>query len=58
MREVVIDTEATELDPLGGHRVVEMGAIELIDRSPAGQTFHRYVGPGSRLLVVLASAVK
>jgi DNA polymerase III subunit epsilon len=41
MREIVIDTETTGLDPLGGHRVVEIGAVELINRSPTGQTFHR-----------------
>jgi DNA polymerase III subunit epsilon len=44
MREVVIDTETTGLDALGGnHRVVEIGAVELINRSPIGRTFHSYV---------------
>ena len=33
MREIVLDTETTGLDPLGGHRIVEIGAVELIDRS-------------------------
>jgi DNA polymerase III subunit epsilon len=45
MREIVIDTETTGLDPLDGHRVVEIGAVELINRSPTGRTFHRYVCP-------------
>jgi DNA polymerase III subunit epsilon len=45
MREIVIDTETTGLDPLDGHRVVEIGAVELINRSPTGQTFHRYLCP-------------
>jgi DNA polymerase III subunit epsilon len=45
MREIVIDTETTGLDPLDGHRVVEVGAVELINRSPTGQTFHRYLKP-------------
>jgi DNA polymerase-3 subunit epsilon len=45
MREIVIDTETTGLDPLDGHRVVEVGAVELINRSPTGQTFHRYLNP-------------
>jgi DNA polymerase III subunit epsilon len=45
MREIVIDTETTGLDPLGGHRIVEIGAVELVDHSPTGQTFHRYVCP-------------
>jgi DNA polymerase-3 subunit epsilon len=45
MREIVIDTETTGLDPLDGHRVVEIGAVELINRSPTGNTFHRYLCP-------------
>jgi DNA polymerase III subunit epsilon len=45
MREIVIDTETTGLDPEDGYRFVEIGAVELINRSPAGQTFHRYVCP-------------
>jgi DNA polymerase-3 subunit epsilon len=45
IHEIVIDTETTGLDPLDGHRVVEIGAVELINRAPTGQTFHRYVCP-------------
>jgi DNA polymerase-3 subunit epsilon len=45
MRELVIDAETTGLDPLDGHRVVEIGAVELINRSPTGETFHRYLRP-------------
>jgi DNA polymerase III epsilon subunit family exonuclease len=45
MREIVIDTETTGLDPLNGDRVVEIGAVELVNRSLTGQTFHRYVCP-------------
>jgi DNA polymerase III subunit epsilon len=45
MGEIVIDTETTGFDPLNGHRVVEIGAVELINRSPTSQTFHRYVCP-------------
>jgi hypothetical protein len=45
MREIVIDTETTGLDPTEGHRVVEIGAVELVNRSLTGQTFHRYVCP-------------
>ena len=45
MREIVIDTETTGLDPLSGHRVVEIGAVELVDHSPTGRTFHRYLNP-------------
>jgi len=45
MREIVIDTETTGLDPLDDHRVVEIGTVELINRSPTGKTFHRYLCP-------------
>ena len=43
MREIVIDTETTGLDPLDGHRIVEIGAVEPVDRSLTGQTFHCYL---------------
>jgi DNA polymerase-3 subunit epsilon len=45
MREIVIDTEAIGLDPLEGHRIVEIEAVELINRPPTGTTFHRYLCP-------------
>ena len=45
MREIVLDTETTGLDPFQGHRLVEIGCIELINRIPTGQTFHRYLNP-------------
>jgi DNA polymerase III subunit epsilon len=45
MREIVIDTETTGLDPSQGHRLVEIGCIELVNRIPSGQVFHRYVNP-------------
>src|SRR6266849_7888779 len=45
MREVVFDTETTGLDPYQGHRLVEVGCIELVNRFPTGQTFHRYLHP-------------
>ena len=45
MREIVLDTETTGLDPLTGDRVVEIGCIELFNRIPTGQTFHCYVNP-------------
>jgi len=45
MREIVLDTETTGLDPLDGHRLVEIGCIELINRIPSGQTFHHYFNP-------------
>ena len=45
MREIVLDTETTGLDPAKGHRVVEIGAIELINLIPTGKSFHAYLNP-------------
>jgi DNA polymerase-3 subunit epsilon len=45
MREIVLDTETTGLDPFQGHRVVEIGCIELVNRFPTGKTFHVYINP-------------
>jgi DNA polymerase III subunit epsilon len=45
LREIVLDTETTGLDPYDGHRVVEIGCIELINRIPTGRTWHAYVNP-------------
>ena len=45
MREIVLDTETTGLDPYTGHRVVEIGCIELWNRIPTGKTYHQYINP-------------
>src|SRR5262249_43569336 len=45
MREIVLDTETTGLDPAQGHRLVELGCIELLNGIPTGATFHTYVNP-------------
>lgn len=45
MREIVLDTETTGLDPLGGDRLVEIGAVEIVNTIPTGRTFHVYVNP-------------
>lgn len=45
MREIVFDTETTGLDPSQGHRLVEIGCVELVNRFATGQTFHRYLNP-------------
>ena len=45
MREIVLDTETTGLDPNDGHRVIEIGCVELIDHFPTGKTFQRYLNP-------------
>jgi DNA polymerase III subunit epsilon len=45
MREIVFDTETTGLDPYQGHRLIEIGCVELVNRFPTGQTFHRHLNP-------------
>ena len=45
MREVVIDTETTGLDPQDGHRIVEIACLELIHHVPTGRKLHRYINP-------------
>jgi DNA polymerase-3 subunit epsilon len=45
MREIILDTETTGLDPLRGDRLVEIGCVEIFNRMPTGQTFHRYFNP-------------
>jgi DNA polymerase-3 subunit epsilon len=46
MREIVFDTETTGLDPKAGHRLVEVGCIELVNHLPTGRRFQRYINPG------------
>lgn len=45
MREIIFDTETTGLDPRTGHRLVEIGCIELVDRRETGRNFHAYFHP-------------
>ncbi|MEM8792679.1 MAG: DNA polymerase III subunit epsilon [Pseudomonadota bacterium] len=45
MREIVMDTETTGLDPADGHRIVEIGAIELVNHLPTGRVYHQYINP-------------
>lgn len=45
LREVILDTETTGLDPANGDRIVEIGAVELMNHLPTGQTFHVYINP-------------
>lgn len=45
MREIVLDTETTGFDPATGDRIVEIGAIELMNHLPTGQTYHVYINP-------------
>lgn len=46
MRQVVLDTETTGLDPAQGHRIVEVGCVEMVDRRLTGRHFHHYINPG------------
>ncbi len=45
MREIVMDTETTGLDPFSGHRIVEIGAVELLNHIPTGTVYHQYINP-------------
>jgi DNA polymerase-3 subunit epsilon len=45
MREIVFDTETTGLSPNDGHRLVEIGCVEIINRCETGRTFHKYINP-------------
>lgn len=45
MREIVFDTETTGLDPNSGHRVVEIGCVELVNHLQTGNHFHAYINP-------------
>lgn len=45
MREIVFDTETTGLDPFSGDRLVEIGAVELVNHIPTGKEYHQYINP-------------
>ena len=45
MREIVLDTETTGFEPSEGHRIVEIGAVELENHMPTGNTYHQYINP-------------
>jgi len=45
MRQIILDTETTGLEPGEGHRVIEIGCVELVDRRLSGQHFHQYLNP-------------
>lgn len=45
MRQIVLDTETTGIDPSQGHRIIEIGCVELVDRKITGNTYHVYINP-------------
>lgn len=45
MRQIVLDTETTGLEPEQGHRIIEIGCVEILNRRPTGRTFHHYLNP-------------
>lgn len=48
MREIIFDTETTGLKPEDGERVIEIGAVEFVNRMPSGRNFHKYINPDGR----------
>jgi DNA polymerase-3 subunit epsilon len=45
MRQIVLDVETTGLEAAAGHRIIEIGCVEMLNRRPTGQKFHRYLNP-------------
>jgi DNA polymerase-3 subunit epsilon len=45
MRQIVLDVETTGLEVAAGHRIIEIGCVEIVNRRPTGQKFHRYLNP-------------
>lgn len=45
MRQVILDTETTGLSPQAGHRITEIGCVELVDLMPTGRTYQQYINP-------------
>ena len=49
MRQIVLDTETTGLEPTEGHRIIEIGCVELLDRRLTGNTYHQYIQPDRKI---------
>jgi DNA polymerase-3 subunit epsilon len=45
MRQIILDTETTGLEPSDGHRIIEIGCVELVNRRITGNTYHQYIQP-------------
>ena len=57
MREIILDTETTGLNPSNGDRVVEIGCVELVNHISTGETYHQYINP-EKLIIVTAGDFK
>ena len=49
MRQIVLDTETTGIDPKEGHRIIEIGCVEVVNRRLTGNHFHVYINPGRHI---------
>ncbi|MCB1737177.1 MAG: DNA polymerase III subunit epsilon [Gammaproteobacteria bacterium] len=49
MRQIVCDTETTGLEHADGHRIIEIGAVEVVNRRPTGRTYHQYLQPDRKI---------
>jgi len=49
MRQIVLDTETTGLDPKQGHKIIEIGCVEVIDRRLTGNHYHQYLRPNREI---------
>jgi DNA polymerase-3 subunit epsilon len=49
MRQIVLDTETTGLEPADGHRIIEIGCVELLERRVTGNTYHQYIQPDRQI---------
>ncbi len=48
MRQIFLDTETTGLEPTQGHRIIEIGCVEMVERRLTGNTFHKYINPQTK----------
>jgi DNA polymerase-3 subunit epsilon len=49
MRQIILDTETTGLEPADGHRIIEIGCVEMIDRRLTGNSYHQYIQPDRQI---------
>ena len=58
MRQIVLDTETTGLEPDSGHRIIEIGCVELLNRRPTGRHFHKYIDPDHLTILIVGDRSK